>query len=128
MHFVVCGHLMMQPPLQELITVVYMYFSDTVSIESLLSLVVWIEALIWGAVLIYETVTRTVELSVCLCLSDAAVDMISIWFADWVENDRKIATGVGDVAWLVAPLTSNRWMPVSREFEPHQRLLLFHCL
>ena len=31
---------MMQPPLQELITVVYMYFSDTVSIESLLSLVV----------------------------------------------------------------------------------------
>ena len=31
---------MMQPPLQELIKVVYMYFSDTVSIESLLSLVV----------------------------------------------------------------------------------------
>ena len=29
------------------------------------------------------------------------------------------------VAMWVACLTRNRWMPVSREFEPHQRLPLF---
>ena len=34
-----------------------------------------------------------------------------------------------DLAQWVECLTSNRWVPVSREFEPHQRLPLFpHCL
>ena len=31
----------------------------------------------------------------------------------------------GGVAQWVAPLTRDRWIPVSREFEPHQRPPLF---
>ena len=32
----------------------------------------------------------------------------------------------GGVAQWVARLTRDRWIPISREFEPHQRPPLFH--
>ena len=41
------------------------------------------------------------------------------------DKSLLLNTSVGGVAQLVARLTCDRWIPVSREFEPHQRLLLF---